>query len=300
MVIDTPGGGVRFWQTPERRAGWQYPLGVILFLAAQALGVAATLALRGTGSAGWLATATGLGVQALVAVALYRLLIHRLAGRGVHELGQGGAAGEFGLGLAIGTALMAVVAGTLAALGVLRVEGSSSSGGILVGLMIGVGAAFAEEIFFRGILLRLLDRHFGTWPALAYTAVVFGAVHLVNPEATAWGAVAITIEAGLLLGAAYLYTRRLWLPIGIHLAWNAMLGGVIGSDVSGAGLDSGGLLTTTIEGPDWLDGGSMGLEGSVVTVVAGLALGIWLLRGAARRGHLTPAHLPWRTPSPWA
>ncbi|MFN8079578.1 MAG: CPBP family intramembrane glutamic endopeptidase [Kineosporiaceae bacterium] len=302
----------RPWQLLDRRSGWQYPLGSLSFIAAQGcglvLGTALNAGVYGSGATSdveahpWPGLALALGVQAAIAVALYRLMIRLLARRPVHELSRDGAAAEFGRGLALGAGMIAVVAGILALTGSLRISGASLNTGILVGLMMGVGAGFAEEILFRGVLLRLLDQHVGSWPALAVTAVLFGGLHLLNPGATAWGAVAIMIEAGVMLGAAYLYTRRLWLPIGIHLAWNAVLGGVIGGTVSGTELGGpAGLFTSHLTGPDWLDGGTIGLEGSIVTVVVGLALGTWLLRGAARRGHLTPAHLPWlmtRAPRP--
>ena len=296
----------RPWQVLDRRSGWQYPLGSLGFVTAQGLGlVAGTLlsrAVHGSGAASdveahpWPGLAVTLGVQALVSVALYVLMVRLLARRPVHELSRDGAAAEFGRGLALGAGMIAVVSAVLALAGSLRITGASLNTGIVIGLMMGVGAGFAEEILFRGVLLRLLDQHFGSWPALTVTAALFGGMHLLNPGATMWGAIAIMIEAGVMLGAAYLYTRRLWLPIGIHLAWNAVLGGVIGGTVSGTEIGGpAGLFTSRLSGPDWLDGGTIGLEGSIVTVVVGLALGAWFLRGAARRGHLTPAHLPWRS-----
>ncbi|MFZ0159483.1 MAG: CPBP family intramembrane glutamic endopeptidase [Kineosporiaceae bacterium] len=291
-----------FWRVPERRIGWQYPLAFVIFVLAQGLGVLAGLganhAAHGSATPGdpsltpWPGLAVMLAVQAVVSVALFVAVIRLLARRPVHEFGREGARREFLAGLAVGTGLMLVVTGVLAALGVYRVSGASLNTGIAVGLMTGVGAAFAEEIVFRGFLLRLLDAWLGTWPALTLSAALFGGVHLANPGATPLGAVAIMIEAGIMLGAAYLLTRRLWLPISIHLAWNFVQGGIFGGNVSGTDLPSPhGLFTSTVTGPDWLSGGTTGIEGSVVTVVAGAATAIWMLREAGRRGHLTPARL---------
>jgi len=100
-----------------------------------------------------------------------------------------------------------------------------------------------------------------------------------------WAQLGLVIEAGILLGAAYLVTRRLWFVIGIHLAWNAVQGGVYSSSISGTGAQHG-LLRLETTGPDWLTGGTMGVEGSAVTVLVGLVAGIILLVIAVRRGHL--------------
>ena len=61
---------------------------------------------------------------------------------------------------------------------------------------------------------------FGLWGALGISALIFGFAHMINPSASIWSSVAIAIEAGVLLGAAYKYTNSLWFPIGIHWAWN--------------------------------------------------------------------------------
>lgn len=105
-------------------------------------------------------------------------------------------------------------------------------------------------------------------------------------EVSWWGAVAIVLEAGFLLNAAYCLTRRLWFVIGLHLAWNFMLSGVFGLPVSG--IDAGGgFLQGTVSGPVWLTGGTFGPEGSVIAVVFGLGLGVFLLAKAQQRGNLT-------------
>src|SRR5690606_31926567 len=91
-----------------------------------------------------------------------------------------------------------------------------------------------------------------------------------------------------LLGAAYLLTRRLWLAIGLHLAWNTLQAGVFSSAVSGTGRQNG-LLSVQMHGPDWLTGGAMGVEGSLVSVLLGLAAGVVMLVLAARRGRLRPS-----------
>ena len=68
----------------------------------------------------------------------------------------------------------------------------------------------------------------GSWVALALTSAAFGAAHLGNPDATWFSSLAITIEAGILLGAVYMLTRRLWAAMGLHAAWNFTQGWIFG------------------------------------------------------------------------
>ena len=218
----------------------------------------------------------------------YWLLVRFVGERPVIELGGRWAAlRELAVGLAIGALLMCAVIVVLALLGSYHVVDVGWSTGILAGLGAGVLAGFTEEIFFRGILLRLIEGWVGTWWALAITSFLFGISHLVNPHATAFGAVAIALEAGILLGACYLLTRRLWLAIGVHIAWNFVQGGIFGSDISGMGTGRG-LIEARFTGPELLTGGSMGIEASVVAVVLCTAAGLAMLLAVRRRGLVVP------------
>jgi len=198
-----------------------------------------------------------------------------------------GALRELLLGCVLGTALITLSTGLIMALGGYDLVGIEPAPQLLTPLAIGIVAAFTEEVLFRGVLLRVLDAWLGSWAALAVSSLLFGLVHLTNPGATLITALGLVIEAGVLLGAAYLLTRRLWLAIGIHFAWNAVQAGVFSSEVSGTG-EQVGLLRLEAPGPDWLTGGTMGVEGSVVTVAVGLSAGAVMLVLAHRRGHLLP------------
>ena len=131
-------------------------------------------------------------------------------------------------------------------------------------------------MLFRGIIFRLIDQQLGTVVALVVSSLIFGFAHLAEPNATVWSSAAIAIEAGLLLGAAYKFSGTLWLPIGIHWAWNFTQGNIFGFQVSGS--DAGvSLLQGAVTGPDFLTGGVFGAEASAITVVLGLGLSIWFL-----------------------
>ncbi|SDN00504.1 CPBP family intramembrane glutamic endopeptidase [Actinomyces ruminicola] len=227
----------------------------------------------------------GSGVSALVAVVGYWALMRWIRGATVTELAGPGKLHEFLVGMVMGTLLMSAVVAVLALIGCYRVTAVGWDAGILIGASSGLAAGFAEEIIFRGVALRLLEQWLGTGWALALTAVFFGAAHITNPEASAFGAVAIMLEAGILLGACYLVTCRLWLAFGTHVAWNFVQGGIFGSDVSGTGMGRG-LFEARFTGPELLTGGDMGIEGSLVAVLVCTAAGVALLLVARRRGLL--------------
>lgn len=139
-------------------------------------------------------------------------------------------------------------------------------------MTIGVG----EEIIFRGVLFRWIDEKWGFAAALIVSSLLFGLMHIFQPGATMWSSFAIAVEAGLLLGAAYKYSGTLWLPIGIHWAWNFTQGNIFGFAVSGG--DAGtALIQPAIAGPDILTGGIFGAEASVISLLLGLALALWFI-----------------------
>jgi len=74
--------------------------------------------------------------------------------------------------------------------------------------------------------------------------------------------------AGIMLGVAYLRTRSLWFPLGVHWAWNWALGGLFGLPISGMKIVSHPLLEATDTGPVWLTGGSYGIEGGLAGTIA--------------------------------
>jgi hypothetical protein len=139
-------------------------------------------------------------------------------------------------------------------------------------LVVGTG----EEIIFRGVLFRWIDEKWGFMVALIVSALLFGLIHISESNATLWSSIAIAVEAGLLLGAAYKYSGTLWLPIGIHWAWNFTQGNIFGFEVSGKDIGVS-LLNATVNGPDWLTGGAFGAEASVIPVVLGLLLSAWYI-----------------------
>ena len=147
---------------------------------------------------------------------------------------------------------------------------------VLPALGISFGAAMLEEILFRGIIFRITEEKLGSYLALAISAIIFGAAHLANPNSTLVAATGIAVQAGFLLGAAYIYSKNLWFPIAIHFAWNFTQGGIFGAAISGNVINKS-LLTTKIEGPALISGGAFGPEGSLQATLFCLMAAIILM-----------------------
>lgn len=224
---------------------------------------------------------------AAVVLAAYTAYVRLMEKRAVTELSGQRAVRELGMGLAFGALLFSVTIGVLAAFGVYRVTGNNGWQTMLAILPACVLAGVLEEVLIRGIVFRILEQWLGSWIALAISAVIFGGLHLLNPGATLLNGAAISIEAGVLLAAAYMLTRRLWFCIGTHIAWNFTQGGIFSVSVSGG--QSKGLLQSRMVGPDWLTGGTFGAEASVVALAVCLAAGIVLIILAIRKGNVMPA-----------
>ena len=189
----------------------------------------------------------------------------------------------YGMALGIGTFTLAAVIGI--ALGSLRFSYNSEAafGSILNTLALSflvffVRAAF-EEAIFRGYILQTFVRSGLTTFAIVLTSVLFASLHNTNPSAT-WMSWMNTFIAGVWFGIAYLKTRELWFPFGLHLAWNWAQGSIFGIEVSGLTEIVPAPLMREIDlGPAWITGGDYGLEGGILTTIALVVstLVIWYL-----------------------
>jgi membrane protease YdiL (CAAX protease family) len=187
------------------------------------------------------------------------------------------AAREWGLGAALGWGLVVLAVLPMVLSGALYVQLWSQPRAfellVLNLLTLGV-AALAEEVAFRGYPYRRLIEAIGRVKATILLSLLFGLGHALNPYAT-WTSVLVTVLAGLLLSIGWLRTHGLWLPWGLHFAWNASMGVLFGLPISGAATFSSVVQTRTF-GYLWLTGGDYGPEGAIFTIVA-LTAGIFLL-----------------------
>ncbi len=220
----------------------------------------------------------------LLAYILYVRLIEK---RRPYEVSYRGALTETACGLLIGGALIGLLVTLLAALGHYRMAAFNPDYFIpFKAILPAMMTAFVEELLFRLIIFRLTEEMLGSWVAIAIQALLFGFAHGGNPGATLWSSVAIVIEAGVLLAAAYMLTRRLWLVLGIHFAWNYTQAAIFGIATSGNKVE--GLIMPLISGPTWLTGGQFGIEASVPAVVLCLATGLVVLYLAVKKGRVVP------------
>lgn len=234
----------------------------------------------------WPTLAVG-AVTVAVALPLYGWVVRKTEKRPSIEVGRVGLVGGIGWGTLLGGGLFALVIVNIAFLEGYEVDGLGTPVGAvgLFGFM--AGAAVTEELLYRGVLFRIVEERLGTWLSLLLTGLVFGLGHLLNPNANLWGAIAIAIEAGGMLAAAYVATRKLWLPIGLHFGWNFAASGVFSTEVSGNGTPQG-LLDSTMSGPVLLTGGDFGPEGSLYSVAFCVITALVLLWVAKRRDRLVP------------
>jgi len=210
---------------------------------------------------------------ALFSLWLYRTVIVRFCeGRSVAtELAFTPTARKW---LIIGTLLSVGVAaltiGSIAILGdgVSSVAGSPVVAGLAWSLGLAIFAGVVEELLARGAIFRVSEQHLGSAIAFVITSVIFALQHAGNPDATLLSTLAVGIEGGTMLAAVYALTRTLWAPIAVHAAWNFSQS-ILTIPVSGN--ETVGAIQLQLSGPDWLTGGSFGLE------PAALALGLWTL-----------------------
>jgi hypothetical protein len=195
---------------------------------------------------------------------------------------------ELARGLMVGAAMILLVAGLEAALGLAHFSLSAEApirmvkGGLLLGFLLLV-AATNEELTFRGYSFQRLMDSLGPVGAIAVFSALFGLGHLANPDHT-WISTLNTMLVGIPLALAYVRTRALWLPIGIHLSWNFLQGFALGLPVSGLVLPAR-ILAPVVSGPWWVTGGAYGPEGGVLTSGAILAATLYL--AASRRIYIT-------------
>ena len=210
--------------------------------------------------------------------------------RTVVELAPGDAARHVARGMLVGAALFCTVMLSLKLLGVWSYTGLYPLSAMFYPFTTAVIAGSLEETLVRGVLFRLLEESLGSWIALALSALTFGLLHAFNPGASVVSTAAIALEAGVLLAAAYMYTRSLWFVMGLHFAWNFTEGGVFAASVSGGKAE--GVFGVQFAGSDMLTGGAFGPEASLPAVLLCLAVGIWFIVLARRGGRVVASF--WR------
>ncbi|MFF2432523.1 CPBP family intramembrane glutamic endopeptidase [Streptomyces mirabilis] len=239
-------------------------------------------------------TATGPGpvpvLGAVAAVAVYWVVMRRVAGRSTPEIARQGAGREALRGGAVGLGFVLVSALLITAFGGYSFSwaGNGFFSVVWSAAMVQAGAAVTEELMFRGFALQALEQRWGSRAAIVITGLFFGVAHLGAPGAGVWSALAIALEAGVMLGVAFLWRRNIWFVAGLHFTWNTAEQ-LLGIPVSGH--TPKGLFTVDTHGSALLSGGTFGLEASIVPVLIGVLLTVRMFVLAGRSGGLRPWRL---------
>jgi membrane protease YdiL (CAAX protease family) len=196
---------------------------------------------------------------------------------------------EMAWGTLLGTGTMLAVVALIFITGGVRfgLDPARSFGALLTGLYFFLFAALLEETLFRGFMFQRLLDGVGVWPAQIGLAALFAVSHWGSPGMQGTTEIVAMLDlflAAVMLGLAYLRTRSLALPLGLHLGWNWTQGHVLGFGVSG--YDFKGWLKPVFQGQaEWVTGGAFGPESSVFSPVVSLVVIVllWRWQGSAHR-----------------
>jgi len=297
-VAPKPSAWQRFWRFPITRI-FTYFLVLLGFALVLALPLGVLLVLlhlrpEGHGEAGEL---VGELYMALCAVGAFAFMVGVVETRPLASMGfaRRGVGVETGLGLLIGGGLFALAVGLTAAAGGYHVLSLNPHFAWLMPAVLFLCVAVFEETVFRGYIFQTLEGRWGSSIAVVGSSVAFGLVHLMNPvggvtpaEKLA-GPLFIVFEAGILMSAGFLLTRRLWLPIGIHWGWNFFESALFGAtDSAHPANPVFALARARFSGPFALTGGPFGPEAGVACLVVGTLAGLLLLRQAVLIGQWRP------------
>ena len=225
---------------------------------------------------------------ALLSVSTYVFLFRFYEKRNIIELSTKKLFQNLLVGISLGVVLQSLTILVIYLKGGFTVSSVNSIILLLPSFVMAFTSAIFEEILFRGIVFRITEEKLGSYWALFISALIFGAMHLANPHSSVLASLGLAIQAGLLLGAAYIYARNLWFPIAIHFAWNFMQSGIFGVSTSGNSMGKS-LLTTKINGAEWFTGGLFGPEGSIQATVFCLIAAVVLILMSHRQQKIARA-----------
>jgi membrane protease YdiL (CAAX protease family) len=222
---------------------------------------------------------------AILAIISYTYLFKLYEKREITEFSKKGIIKNLSIGIVLGAILQSLTILVIYLKGGYSVISINPILFIIPPLTMGITSAIIEEVIIRGIIFRIPEEKLGSYLSLLISALIFGALHMGNPNSSFSAGIGIAIQAGLLLGAAYIYSRNLWFPIAIHFAWNFTQSAIFGANVSGGSI-SKTLITSKIEGAEWFTGGQFGPEGSIQATAFCLIATIILLVLSHKQGKI--------------
>jgi hypothetical protein len=209
----------------------------------------------------------------LAAYGLYAKFIEK---RKAYEISSKLSWKEFGKGFFISIVLVGVVVAHMAVIGSYMIASWNPDKKVVIDLFIKfMIGALLEELIFRLIIFRLTEELLGTWIALIIQAVLFGFAHMANDNSTLFTSFSVIIVGGIIYTGAFMYTRRIWLALGLHAGWNYFQSGIFGMPNSGTAYK--GLIIPDIQGKEWITGGSWGIEASYIAILLVLIAGVYFI-----------------------
>jgi uncharacterized protein len=227
-------------------------------------------------------------LEGLVSIVGYVLFVRVIEKRKMTELSRFRVS-LLPFGALVGLVWFTLLMLMLYAAGHYQISGVGFPNRVLSAVTFALGTAVWEEVTFRGLLFRVTEQTFGTWIGVLVSAVVFGAVHGLNPNASLTASIAIVVESGVLLAAAYFATRTLWLPIGLHFGWNFAEDFIFGIRMSGHAARPA-IVEGTLTGPPLWTGGVYGLESSIWAIGMAAIMSVVLIVIAFRCREIVPSH----------
>ncbi|MBX9690816.1 MAG: CPBP family intramembrane metalloprotease [Cyanobacteria bacterium] len=197
------------------------------------------------------------------------------------------------IGFVIGSVLVSIMFGAMYVFGAYKVVRTIWPVDLLPSLVFFLLVGICEELIFRGYIFTVIEKGCGTTAGVLVSSLIFGFAHCINPIESLsplqyfYSCSLLSFEAGLPLVAGYILTRRIWLSVGMHWAWDFMEGTVFGFIVSGADLGQS-ILTSRGTGDFFLSGGAFGPEASIIAFLIGTIGGAVVLVWTYKNGNWRP------------
>jgi len=206
-------------------------------------------------------------------VLLATWLVARLQKRSMADYGiplRKALGGRFWEGALWGFAMLSALLLLLHAFGQFQINSVALTGSAFFKYALGWALAFycvgiSEEFAFRGYLFFIAARRIRFWRAAVALSIGFAVAHLPNPGETLLGILQV-LAVGLLFCLTIRRTGNLWFAVGFHASWDWAQTFFYGTPDSGL-LGEGHFLNSSVQGPNWVTGGSAGPEGSIFALL---------------------------------
>ena len=230
--------------------------------------------------------------EAFIAATGYIFLFRIYDKRPIHELSASAFFNNATVGFLTGVALQSLFILVIYLTGTFLIVNINPVSTLISPFAFALTAGFVAEIIMIGIVFRLLEQQTGTVIALFIFIILFAILHINVKGATLISISATAMQAGLLLPAAYVYSRTLWLPIFLHFGWDFAEPGIFGGINPSASLTQG-LLTSKIAGNSLFTGGETGPQDSLSSLLLCLLSGLIFLSLAKQKNNLIKPQ--WKT-----